>query len=148
MNARERYDSLFKFYSEPFGIDWRLLKAQAIAESGLNANAISPVGAKGLAQFMPATFVEWWDKVWGVKGIPKGDPTNPESSISLQAAYMSSLLKAFSGQSDAAFAAYNWGWGRMNKHIQKYGKLTVAALRKETSDYIIRINRIYVQLKG
>ena len=54
-----RYDATFKKYSKRyFGIafDWRRFKAQAMAESQLNPNAISPVGARGLMQLMPSTF--------------------------------------------------------------------------------------------
>lgn len=38
------------------GVDWRLLKAQYYQESHLKPNAVSPVGAAGVAQFMPATW--------------------------------------------------------------------------------------------
>lgn len=148
MDAKDRYNSLFQYYGALHGIDWKLLKAQAMAESGLDPNAVSPVGAKGLAQFMPATFAEWFDKVWGVKGIPHGDPSNPETSISLQAAYLKALLGAFDHKSDVAFAAYNWGWGRVAKHLKQYGGLNVSFLPQETRDYILRIDRIYARLRG
>ena len=54
-----RYDEHFKKYSKRyFGapFDWRLFKAQGMAESELNANAKSYVGARGIMQLMPATF--------------------------------------------------------------------------------------------
>ncbi len=58
MNAEDRYDSLFQFYAGQKAIDWLLLKAQVKRESAFDPNARSPVGAVGLAQFMPAT----WDE--------------------------------------------------------------------------------------
>lgn len=54
-----KYDDYFKKYSKRyFGapFDWRFFKAQGMAESELNANAHSYVGARGIMQLMPATF--------------------------------------------------------------------------------------------
>ena len=59
--ATERYDPTFRKYSKRFfgpGFDWRLFKAQGITESNLNPNASSWVGAKGIMQLMPSTFLE------------------------------------------------------------------------------------------
>ncbi len=54
-----KYDPWFKKYTKryfgPTG-DWRLFKAQGVAESELNPRAVSRVGARGLMQLMPATF--------------------------------------------------------------------------------------------
>ncbi|MCG6873096.1 MAG: transglycosylase SLT domain-containing protein [Gammaproteobacteria bacterium] len=57
----ERYDPFFRKYGKRyFGPtqDWRWFKAQGIAESGLDAAAISERGARGIMQMMPATFAE------------------------------------------------------------------------------------------
>jgi membrane-bound lytic murein transglycosylase F len=55
----EQYDPTFKKYSKRYfgaAFDWRVFKAQAMAESELNPNARSHVGARGLMQLMPSTF--------------------------------------------------------------------------------------------
>lgn len=54
-----KYDTHFKKYSKRyFGpvTDYRWFKAQGVCESALNKDAISPVGAKGVLQIMPATW--------------------------------------------------------------------------------------------
>lgn len=139
----DRYDSLFQFYSTKWGVhDWRLLKAQALAESNLDPDAVSPVGAKGLAQFMPPTWQEWWDRVYGARGLPRGPRTNPERSIELQAAYMRQLLDVFQSV-NKALAAYNWGWGRVRRHLQEWGgSLAIGHLPEETRTYIQRVGRL------
>ena len=56
-----RYDGYFRKYSKRYfglGFDWKYFKAQAMAESELNPNARSWVGARGLMQLMPSTYRE------------------------------------------------------------------------------------------
>ena len=56
---KARFDPTFKKYSKRFfgvGFDWRYFKAQAMAESELDPNSVSSVGARGLMQLMPSTF--------------------------------------------------------------------------------------------
>jgi len=55
------YDATFKKYSKRFfgpGFDWKLFKAQGVAESQLTPNAVSQVGARGIMQLIPSTFKE------------------------------------------------------------------------------------------
>lgn len=54
-----RFDDTFRKYSKRYfgvGFDWQRFKAQAMAESDLNPDAKSWVGARGLMQLMPSTF--------------------------------------------------------------------------------------------
>ncbi|MHB0947725.1 MAG: transglycosylase SLT domain-containing protein [Gemmatimonadaceae bacterium] len=58
-NELARYDPLFSKYSKRHfgvGFDWRIFKAQGMAESGLDPTARSWVGARGIMQLMPTTF--------------------------------------------------------------------------------------------
>lgn len=57
----ERYDATFRKYTKRFfgvGFDWRLFKAQGMTESNLDPASVSWVGAKGIMQLMPSTFLE------------------------------------------------------------------------------------------
>lgn len=145
---RDRYDSLFQYYGEKHGVDWRRMKAQAMAESALDPNAVSPRAAVGLTQFMPRTWLEWWDETSGIQGAPMSwaDRRNPERSIAAQAAYMARLITTF-GSWRVALAAYNWGWGRVRSHLQSHdGRLNLFVLPKETRDYIRRVERFHARL--
>jgi membrane-bound lytic murein transglycosylase F len=59
IRSTSRYDEIFRRYSKRYfgpAFDWRWIKAQAMAESNLDPNARSFVGARGLMQLMPATY--------------------------------------------------------------------------------------------
>ena len=77
-----------------------MLAAQLIAESGFNPRAVSPAGALGIAQFMPATA-----RSYGLR-----DPFDPDAAIDAQAHLMSDLLRRFRSI-PLALAGYNAGPG-------------------------------------
>lgn len=129
LHSNDRYDSLFQFYAGD--LDWRLLKAQAKAESNFNPDAVSPVGAKGLTQFMPGTWAE----------VGHGLPSNPEESIKAQVQYMKDQIRRF-GSEKLALAAYNCGPGRLRSLLAKYGptyEMIEPKLPQETRDYVAKI---------
>lgn len=141
MNAEDRFDSLFQYYASISGLNWKLLKAQAKAESGLDPDAKSHVGAKGLAQFMDRTWEEWRDGTPGVQPPPSSlvllDPRDPEDVIRAQAAYMAWLLKQMKGDIPRALAAYNWGIGHIKKVPERSDWRRL--LPAETRNYVARI---------
>ena len=70
-NLVVEYDRHFKKYSKRFfgvGFRWQLFKAQAVAESHLEPDARSAVGAAGIMQIMPRTFEEIRRKNPSIKG--------------------------------------------------------------------------------
>jgi len=77
-----------------------LLAAQLYAESGFNPYAVSPAGARGIAQFMPGTA-----RAYGLR-----DPFDVTAAIEAQARLMRDLLRRF-GTVALALAAYNAGPG-------------------------------------
>ncbi|KQQ25395.1 hypothetical protein ASF53_22210 [Methylobacterium sp. Leaf123] len=100
----------------------RLLKR----ESGLNPMAVSPKGALGIAQFMPATAAE--------RGL--GDPFDPAQAIPKAAELLRDLRSRYGNWALAA-AAYNAGPGRVDAWLS--GRLD---LPKETVDYVANITGV------
>lgn len=82
-----------------------LLDALARVESSNNPRAVSPKGATGLFQFMPATAQQY--------GI---DPRNPGQARQGAERYMTDLMQQFDGDLPTALAAWNWGPGNVRKH--------------------------------
>jgi Transglycosylase SLT domain/D-alanyl-D-alanine carboxypeptidase/Putative Flp pilus-assembly TadE/G-like len=95
-----RYRATLIAASSRWNVPAALLAAQLMAESNFNPFAVSPVGASGIAQFMPATAAAY--------GLD--DPFDAEASIDAQAHLMSDLLHRFADTS-LALAAYNAGPG-------------------------------------
>lgn len=106
----------------------RLLDAIRHVESGGNAGAVSPKGAKGPYQFMDATAAQY-----GVS-----DPFNEEQSRAGARRYMNDLLEMFNGDLDSAIVAYNGGPGR----LQKRG--SIAAMPMESRAYLVKVKAQYM----
>jgi hypothetical protein len=98
------YADLFQRAGSRHGVDASLLAAVASQESNFNSQAVSPAGAQGLMQFMPAT----------ARGLGV-NPLDPTSSIDGAARYLSSLSKQF-GSTPLALAAYNAGPGTVSRY--------------------------------
>lgn len=99
------------------GVDCRLYKAQLFQESRLDPNAVSPVGARGLAQFMPAT----WAEVSEAIGQGNASPHMVSPAINAGAYYMARLRRTWrimrpdADRHSLALASYNAGLGNMLK---------------------------------
>jgi soluble lytic murein transglycosylase-like protein len=87
------------------GVAPELLDTVARQESNYRADAISPAGAIGVMQLMPATA-----RSLGV------DPHDPVASIDAAAAYLRAQLDRFHGRIDLALAAYNAGPGAVARY--------------------------------
>lgn len=90
--------------SARFDLSPALIEALVWQESRWRAAAVSPVGARGLAQLMPATAREL--------GV---DPANPDANLEGGARYLRQQLDRFDGNLENALAAYNAGPGRVIK---------------------------------
>ncbi|MXO91983.1 transglycosylase SLT domain-containing protein [Altererythrobacter aquaemixtae] len=88
--------------SERFDLSPALIEAVVWQESRWRANAVSPVGARGLAQLMPGTAREL--------GV---NPNDPFANLEGGARYLRQQLDRFGGDLEKALAAYNAGPGRV-----------------------------------
>jgi soluble lytic murein transglycosylase-like protein len=121
--STSRYDDLIQQHSTTHGISPDLVRAVIQAESGFNPRAISPKGAMGLMQLMPATARE----------LGVNDPFQPGDNIRGGVTYLARLMTRFKQNVELALAAYNAG----PASVDKYGG-TVPPYR-ETRDYVRKI---------
>lgn len=149
------YDAQIRKWNSVYtpSLPWYWNKAQLVAESNLNPNAVSPVGAMGLGQFMPAT----WKDVSRDLGFGEATAFAPALSIQAHAYYMRQLRSQFKRERpewdrhSLALAAYNAGLGNVLKAQQKGGNsllykpmaqalpLVTGHHAKETTTYVTRI---------
>lgn len=127
---QKRYRALVDAIADQQHIDKALLHAVIAVESGYNAKAVSPKGAIGLMQVMPATGLRY-----GVK-----DLFDPRQNIRCGASYLADLLQRFRDVR-LALAAYNAG----EDAIAKYGNRIPPY--EETMFYIPRVMRLYKQYR-
>ncbi len=114
------YRALFQQAGAAHGVDPGLLAAVAKVESGFNPSAVSPAGAQGLMQFMPATASQF--------GV---DPLDPASAIDGAARYLRRLMDEL-GSVELALAGYNAGPG----NVRRYGGIPPFT---ETQQYVSKV---------
>lgn len=133
---REAFEQLIVSAAARYGHDASLLKAIVQVESRFNAAAVSPKGAIGLMQLMPATAREL-----GVTE-PATKLFDPAVNLDTGARLLRQLLNRFADRPDLAIAAYNAGTGAVLKHgreIPPYPE-TQAYVRDVAAEFA-RLNR-------
>jgi hypothetical protein len=126
--------------SKTQGIDYELLKALIATESGFDAGAVSPKGAVGLMQVMPAT-AERYGLTGDHKMPVEKKLADPGTNIRTGARYLRYLLDLFPGRLELALAAYNAGEGavqRAGNRVPNY---------PETQNYVKTVMQLYAMLK-
>ncbi len=111
--------------AEIYGVDPRLVKAIAIAESDMNQNEISDAGAIGVMQLMPETAA-------GLGVNPYDEAENIDGGTR----FLKQMLDTFDGNVSLAVAAYNAGPGA----VQKYGGIPPYS---ETQNYVGRVMDLF-----
>ena len=118
------YDDLITQNAARHNISPDLVRAVIQAESGFNRYAVSPKGAMGLMQLMPAT----------ARDLGVRDPFHPAENIRAGVAYLAGLLTRFKQNVEHALAAYNAGPARVERYdgVPPY---------RETQAYVKKITR-------
>ncbi|HEY2012889.1 MAG TPA: lytic transglycosylase domain-containing protein [Bryobacteraceae bacterium] len=91
--------------ADKYGLPRKLVRSVMAAESGFAPNALSPKGAVGLMQLMPATALSL--------GV---DPNDPAQNVDGGTRYLRDLLQKYDGYLWHALAAYNAGPGAVDKY--------------------------------
>jgi hypothetical protein len=108
--------------AQQFGVPVSLARALVTVESNFQTDAVSPKGAMGLMQLMPAT----------AKQYAVADPFDPAQNLSAGLQHLRGLLDRYGNKTATALAAYNAGEGA----VERYGGIPPY---RETQDYVRRI---------
>lgn len=103
--SRTDFDEIIARQAKANGLETALLRAVIQAESNFDPRAMSPQGAMGLMQLMPAT----------AAALGVSDPFDPEQNIAGGARYLRQQLDRF-GDLSLALAAYNAGPGNVARY--------------------------------
>ena len=135
-----QYERQVEKCSEEYGVDKNLIMAIIKAESNFRKDAVSTKGAKGLMQIMDETGKWCADKI----EIPEPDLCDVETNIRIGTFYISHLLEMYEGNEKTAVAAYNAGYGNVDKWLadekhSKNGKDLNLVPFPETQKYIKKV---------
>jgi soluble lytic murein transglycosylase len=132
------------------GVEPALVLALIRQESNFDREAVSPAGARGLMQLMPAT-ARITAKRIGVATTPTRLTAEPEHNMALGTAYLADQLAGFDQAVPLALAAYNAGPHRVTQWLADNGDPRIAAAHggADPIDWVERIpfaeTRNYVQ---
>ena len=127
----QAYAAQVRAAAERSGVDDAWLRAIAHAESGFDPHALSPKGAQGLMQLMPAVA-----RVYGV-----ADPYSPSQSIDGAARHLRMLKRRYGGDLALVAAAYNAGTGA----VERYHGVPPYA---ETQAYVDKVQALYARYRS
>jgi soluble lytic murein transglycosylase-like protein len=127
-----QYDELIEAAAVRYKIPSHLVRAVMHAESAFDPNAVSPVGASGLMQLMPATAQEMYVK----------DIFDPAENIEGGVRYLRVLANEFDGDMVKMVAGYNAGPDAVKKYN---GQVPPYA---ETQAYVRKVIALYFQYKA
>ncbi|HWQ03175.1 MAG TPA: lytic transglycosylase domain-containing protein [Candidatus Nitrosotenuis sp.] len=128
VTSREEIEQIVQEAAQRHHVDPALVRAVIKAESNWNPQAVSPKGAQGLMQLMPATADQ--------HGV--GDAFDPRENVNAGVKHLRTLLEKYNGDLDLALAAYNAGEGAVRRAggVPNY---------TETRNYVQKVTEAYFQ---
>ncbi len=126
VRKEEAYNGIIEKYAADYGLDASLIHSIIATESGFNAKAVSPKGAQGLMQLMPAT----------AQRLGVGNSFDPEQNIRGGVKHFRSLMDNFNNDLELSLAAYNAG----ENLVQRLGRVPEI---RETKDYVQSVTARY-----
>ena len=130
-NQTDPLDALIDSISARHGVDPLLVRSVIEIESNFNRHAVSPQGAMGLMQLIPAT-----GERFGVR-----DFFDPAQNIDGGVRYLRFLLEMFEGNLDLSLAGYNSGENR----VARLGRIPAIP---ETQNYVRKVRSAYDRRGG
>ena len=109
------YEDYVEVYARENNLSPEFIYAVIKCESGFDNEAVSNVGATGLMQIMPDTFV--WISMKLGENAPYSMATDPETSIRYGCYYYRYLSESY-GRVQEVLAAYHAGLGNVNKWLK------------------------------
>jgi len=132
----KKFENLLNQAAADFALEPALLKAIMAAESGFNPQAVSPKGAIGLMQVMPAT-AERYGMQADRKHSIEQKLTDPRTNIRLAARYLRDLQQLFPSRQELMIASYNAGEGAVQKYKNQVPPYP------ETRNYVQLVTQFY-----
>lgn len=120
------YDAIIEKYAGDFRLNPDLIRSIIATESGFNPQAVSPKGARGLMQLMPAT----------AERLGVSNSFDPEENIRGGVKHFRSLMDIFNNDLALSLAAYNAG----ENLVQRLGRVPEI---KETREYVQSVKKRY-----
>src|SRR4030095_10154351 len=120
------YEAIIRKYAGQFRLDPSLVRSMIETESAFDSRAVSPKGARGLMQLMPAT----------ARRVGVQNSFDPEQNIRGGMQHMRGLLDRFNNDLELSLAAYNAG----ENLVQRIGRIPHI---RETHAYVRKITKKY-----
>jgi soluble lytic murein transglycosylase len=135
-----------------YGLDPFFVAAIIREESQFRSEALSPAGARGVMQVMPATG-EWIARMTGIRNFDRAKLYDADINITIGTWYLSHLMKRFKNDLYLVSAAYNAGpeivatWAGAVRGVTEPDMFVETIPYRETRGYVKKVLRNYAEYR-